>query len=64
MNNQFRPENSALVLIDHQIGTLQLVKTLNPADVERLVVALAKTAKALKLPVILTTSVETVSSSR
>ena len=59
MTNQFRPENSALVLIDHQIGTLQLVKTLNPADVERLVVALAKTAKALNMPVILTTSVET-----
>ena len=31
----FRPETSALVLIDHQVGTMQLIKTLALADVKR-----------------------------
>ncbi len=59
MSKLFRPDMSALVLIDHQIGTLQLVKTSPPDQVKRMVVALAKIAKVLKMPVVLTTSVET-----
>ena len=56
---QFKPETSALLLIDHQVGVMQMIKTLNVDDVKRLTVALAKAAKILKIPVILTTSVET-----
>lgn len=58
MSRQFKPETSALVLIDHQLGTLQLCKTM-PADVAlRNAVNLAKAAKALGMPVVLTTSQE------
>jgi hypothetical protein len=32
MTKYFTPENSALLLIDHQIGTMQLIKNI---DVER-----------------------------
>ncbi len=59
MASQFQPETAALLLIDHQVGVMQMIKTLDVADVKRLTVALAKAAKALKMPIILTTSVET-----
>lgn len=54
----FRPETSALVLIDHQVGTMQLIKTLDQADVKRFALALAKAAKILGMPVVLTSSQE------
>jgi nicotinamidase-related amidase len=54
----FRPDTSALVLIDHQVGTMQLIKTLDLADVRRFALALAKAAKVLNLPVVLTSSQE------
>jgi nicotinamidase-related amidase len=54
----FKPETSALVLIDHQVGTLQLVKNL-PSDVSlRNTVNLGKAAKALGMPVVMTCSQE------
>ena len=59
MQSQFKPDTSALLLIDHQVGVMQMIKTLQVDDVKRLVLALAKTAKVLKIPTILTTSVET-----
>lgn len=58
MGNRFTPENSALLLIDHQVGTIQLVKNLETKDVIRFTLALAKAAKILNLPVILTSSQE------
>lgn len=54
----FRPETSALVLIDHQVGTMQLIKTLDTDIVRRNTIALAKAAKILDLPVVLTSSQE------
>ena len=54
----FRPDNTALVLIDHQIGTMQLIKTLDVADVKRFTLALAKCAKLLGMPIILTADQE------
>ncbi|MGD9811534.1 MAG: hypothetical protein AB7U35_09405, partial [Sphingobium sp.] len=54
----FRPEDSVLVLIDHQIGTMQLVKTLDVERVSRLTLALARAAKILNIPVVLTSSQE------
>lgn len=56
--NRFTRDNSALLLIDHQIGTMQLVKTLDVAQVRRFTLALAKAARILGLPVILTSSQE------
>ncbi len=55
----FRPDNSALLLIDHQIGTMQLIKTMPLAHVKQLTIALAKAAAVLRMPVVLTSSQET-----
>jgi nicotinamidase-related amidase len=58
MNNIFHPEDTALLLIDHQIGTMQLIKNISLDVVKRHTLALAKTAKILNLPVVLTSSQE------
>jgi Amidases related to nicotinamidase len=52
------PENAALLLIDHQVGLMQLVRDMVPEEFKNNVVGLAKTAKNFNLPVILTTSVD------
>jgi nicotinamidase-related amidase len=52
------PENSALLLIDHQVGLMQLVRDMMPEEFKNNVVGLAKTAKNFNIPVILTTSVD------
>ncbi|MBV8613028.1 MAG: isochorismatase family protein, partial [Acetobacteraceae bacterium] len=58
MSPHFKPETSALVLIDHQVGTMQLIKNM-PSDVSlRNAVALAKAAKAFGMPILMTTSQE------
>ena len=57
-HNQFKPETAALVLIDYQVGTLQLIKTLSSDQSLRNAVMLAKAANALGMPVVLTTSQE------
>jgi len=54
----FTSSNSALLLIDHQVGTMKLIKNIPLEVVQRNAVALAKTAKVLGLPVVLTTSLE------
>ena len=58
MSGQFTPDNSAIVLIDHQVGTLQFVHTMSPDESLRNAVMLAKAAKAYDMPVVLTTSME------
>lgn len=55
---RFSAATSALVLIDHQFGTLQLVKTLDVDRVKRHTLALARAASILKMPVVLTSSME------
>lgn len=58
MIGTFSSADSALLLIDHQIGTMKLIKNI-PLDVVRQnTLALAKTAKILKIPVVLTSSQE------
>jgi nicotinamidase-related amidase len=54
----FTPKNSALLLIDHQTGTMQLIKNMPLAVVKRNALALAKVAKILNKPVVLTSSQE------
>jgi len=54
----FRPETSALLLIDHQVGTMQLIKNLPLEQVRRHTLALAKLARMLGMPVVLTSSQE------
>jgi nicotinamidase-related amidase len=58
MKGQYTPENSSLVLIDHQVGTLQFVHTMTPDETLRNAVMLAKAANAYGMPVVLTTSQE------
>ena len=58
MTEYFKPETSALLLIDFQVGTSQLIKTQDPELTTRNAVALVKVAKILGIPVVLTTSVE------
>src|SRR5437899_180077 len=45
-------ENAALVLIDHQVGLMTGVRDYSTGELKHNVVALAKAAKALKLPII------------
>jgi len=62
MNNQPRPyepltsQNAALVLVDHQIGLMTGVRDYSTGELKHNVVALAKAAKALKLPIVVATT--------
>src|SRR5439155_845602 len=62
MNNQihtYEPltsENAALILVDHQVGLMTGVRDYSTGELKHNVVALAKAAKALKLPIIVTTT--------
>lgn len=58
MSTAFTADNAALVLIDHQIGTMQLIKNMPASESKKFTVALAKAAKILGLPVVLTSSQE------
>jgi hypothetical protein len=49
-------ENAALVLVDHQIGLMTGVRDYSTGELKHNVVALAKAAKALKLPIVVTTT--------
>jgi nicotinamidase-related amidase len=58
MRGQFTPENAALVLVDYQVGTLQLIRS-SSSDVSlRNAVMLASAAKRLNIPIIMTSSQE------
>src|SRR5262245_19427155 len=49
-------ENAVLVLIDHQVGLMTGVRHYSTGELKHNVVALATAAKALNLPIIVTTS--------
>ena len=50
------PDNAAVVLIDHQIGLMTGVRDISIGELKHNVVALAKAAKGLGLPIIATTT--------
>ena len=50
-------ENAALVLVDHQVGLMSGVRDYSIAELKHNVVGLARAAKALKLPIVVTTTV-------
>jgi nicotinamidase-related amidase len=62
MSNEARPyepltsDNAALVLIDHQVGLMTGVRDYPIAELKHNVVGLARAAKALKLPIVVTTT--------
>src|SRR5580658_8411338 len=49
-------ENAALVLVDHQVGLMTGVRDYSTGELKHNVVALAKAAKALRLPIVVTTT--------
>jgi nicotinamidase-related amidase len=51
-------ENAALILIDHQVGLMTGVRDYATGELKHNVVALAKAAKALRLPIIITTTAQ------
>src|SRR5579864_2025012 len=62
MSNEIHPyqpltsQNAALVLVDHQIGLMTGVRDYSTGELKHNVVALARAAKALKLPIVATTT--------
>jgi nicotinamidase-related amidase len=54
----FTPQTTALLLIDHQVGTMQLIKNIDRDFAAKQAVALAKMAKILGIPAIITSSQE------
>jgi nicotinamidase-related amidase len=62
MTNQIHPyepltsQNAALILVDHQIGLMTGVRDYSTGELKHNVVALAKAAKSLKLPIVVTTT--------
>lgn len=50
--------NAAMLLIDHQVGTMGWVKSIPFEEMKRNALMLAQTAKILKLPTVLTSSME------
>lgn len=55
---RFTGENAAMLLIDHQVGTMGWAKSMPLEELKRNALMLAKTAKILKMPVVLTSSME------
>ena len=58
MKNLFNANNSTLLLIDHQVGTMGWVRSAKLSDIEMNTVVLAKVAKAINMPLIMTSSME------
>jgi nicotinamidase-related amidase len=56
--SRFSAETSALLLIDQQVGTMQLIKNIDRELAAKQSIALAKMAKILDLPVVITSSQE------
>jgi nicotinamidase-related amidase len=57
-DNRASWRDAAVLLIDHQVGTMSWVKSIPFEEMKRNALMLAKTARILKLPVVLTSSME------
>src|SRR5258708_28233885 len=55
---KFSAKNAAVLLIDHQVGTMGWVKSISFDEMKRNALMLAQTARILRLPVVLTSSME------
>ncbi|TKC92279.1 isochorismatase family protein [Trinickia terrae] len=55
---RFTCDNAAVLLIDHQVGTMSWVHSIAFEEMKRNALMLAKTARILKMPVVLTSSME------
>jgi nicotinamidase-related amidase len=55
---RFTGDTAAMLLIDHQVGTMGWAKSMPFEELKRNALMLAQTAKILKMPVVLTSSME------
>ncbi len=55
---RFTAQDTAILLIDHQVGTMGWVKSISFEEMKRNAVMLAETARILKIPTVLTSSME------
>jgi nicotinamidase-related amidase len=51
-SSHFKPDQCALLLIDHQVGTIQLIKNITADQSIRNAVTLAKAALAFDMPIV------------
>ncbi|MFT3742542.1 MAG: isochorismate family cysteine hydrolase YcaC [Gammaproteobacteria bacterium] len=58
-DNRLSPDNTTLLMVDHQTGLMQMVRDYPTDEFKNNVLALADTALLFNLPTILTTSAET-----
>ncbi|MCH4579990.1 isochorismatase family protein [Achromobacter xylosoxidans] len=58
MNEKFRAQDVTMLLIDHQVGTMGWVKSLPFEEMKLNAMLMAKTASVLKIPTVLTSSME------
>lgn len=58
MKNLFTPEDTAMLLIDHQVGTIKLAVSTDDDEIIRNTRALARTAIEANMPLVLTSSQE------
>jgi nicotinamidase-related amidase len=58
MKNAFSPQNTAMLLIDHQVGTMGWVRSAGLDSIKMNTVAIAKAAVATGIPLVLTSSME------
>jgi len=56
--NLFTPDDTAVLLIDHQVGTMGWVRSTDREEMKTNALALAKAAKTLDMPLVLTSSLE------
>jgi nicotinamidase-related amidase len=56
--NVFTPENAAMLLIDHQVGTIAWTHSHDVEEVKKNALNLAKIATAVDMPLVLTSSME------
>ena len=54
----FTPADTAVLLIDHQLGTMSWVRSIPVEELKANALALARAAKALDMPLVLTSSLE------
>lgn len=54
----FTPENAAMLLIDHQVGTMSWTHSHNVEEVKKNALMLAKIGTAVDMPLVLTSSME------
>lgn len=56
--NVFTPENAAMLLIDHQLGTISWTHSHDVGEIKKNALQLAKIATAIEMPLVLTSSME------